>query len=561
MNYSEEIRKKIYGEFCPENTVYAAIYARVSTTNLGQKDSCDNQVAYAMDYIKQHPNISLRKVFVDDGISGKNDDNRPEYQKMLAMIHNGEIQVVIIKDYSRSNRSTNAFELEEILVENDATFINLATGRIDDLEDPDATFARRIQYLVDAKYVEDQSRKARMTQQLRCQNKILSEKDTSFGYKWDSKTKTISINEEEAEIVKWLFNEYVFHNATPASIYRSIKAKGINICERTVNNYIKDERYIGKFYINKWATKLGMGRAKSKKRLLPKSEWVLVERPDLQIVDTAIFNLAQRIHEARISYNAIPTKGEMQARFQGLHKFSNKIFCADCGKAFHYDYADVHKTKPVYRIKSHSNCHNPNRCISEKDIEEITRQALKTTVEGQEKAFAALERTLAECVKASQSNTSEIQNLKKKRANYEKKKANLVDFISEGGLTEQEKTSIRESLHKIIDNIANLDKLIQDSEKNVLDDSYIDEKLNSIRNAISELKNFTVIDRNRIINYIDRIELSSDDSIEICFKYGQLVRLDSVNNRINSETYDSGKMGKNDAPCSLPGAYRHTHRP
>ncbi len=560
MNTAEELKQKIYGEVCPTNTVYAGIYARVSTTNLGQKESCDNQVAYAMDYIAQHPNIRLRSVFVDDGISGKNDENRPEYQKMLKMIHDGEIDVIIIKDYSRANRSTNAFELEEILIENGATFINLATGRIDDLEDPDATFARRIQYLVDAKYVEDQSRKARMTQQLRCQNKILSEKDTSFGYKWNSKTKTISINEEEAEIVKWIFNEYVFRNATPASIYRSLKAKGINICERTVNNYIKDERYIGNFYINKWTTKLGMGRAKSKKRLLPKSEWVLVERPDLQIVNTAIFDLAQRIHEARISYNAIPSKGELQARFQGRHKFSNKIFCADCGKAFHHDFADVHQTKHVYRIKSHSNCKNKNRCISEQDIEGITRQALKTTIEDQDKAFANVEHALSILVKASQSNISEIQNLKKKRAGYEKKKANLVNFISEGGLTEQDKTSIREDLHIIINNITNLNQLIQDSEQNILDDSYIDEKLNSIRNAISELKNFTVIDRNRIINYIDRIELSSDDSIEICFKYGQLFIHNYVNKQIVSETYDSGKMGKTYDRYSLPGAYRRTHR-
>ena len=102
MSYAEELRAKIYGDVCEENSVNAAIYARVSTNNLGQRESCDNQVAYAMDYISQHPNIQLRKVFIDDGISGKNDDNRPQYQQMLQMIRDGEIQVVIIKDYSRS---------------------------------------------------------------------------------------------------------------------------------------------------------------------------------------------------------------------------------------------------------------------------------------------------------------------------------------------------------------------------------------------------------------------------------------------------------------------------
>ncbi|MBO5628329.1 MAG: recombinase family protein [Aeriscardovia sp.] len=559
MGNSEEIRKKIHGKICPENTVYAAIYARVSTTNIGQKDSCDNQVAIAMNYIEQHPNISLRQVFVDDGISGKN-DNRPEYQKMLKMIQSGEIQVVIIKDYSRTSRSLNAFELEEMLVENGVTFINLATGRIDDLEDSDAAFARRIQYLVNAKYTEDQSRKAHMTQQLRCTNKILTAKDSAFGYNWDKNTKIMSINEEQAEIIRWIYYEYVFHNATPASIYKMLKEKGIHMCERTITNRIKDERYIGKFYINIWESKLQTGKKKNKKIKHPKSEWVLIERPDLQIVDPAIFALAQRIHEARISVNAIPTKEAMQARYQGLHLFSNKIFCPDCGKAYHFDYADVKKMKPVYRIKSHSNCNNPKRHILEHDIKEITRQALKNTVDSQEQAFIELERTLTKCVMDSQSNTTEIQKLKKKRANYERKRTNITDFIGEGGLNEQQKDSLRKDLNTILENINSIDSLIQEYESSILDNSYVDEKLNSIRNAINELKNFTVIDRNRIINYIDRIELFSDDSIEISFRYGQLIKLKSLENPSNILLLDSGKMGKNDDPCSWPVAYRRTHR-
>ena len=272
MSYAEELRAKIYGDVCEENYVYAAIYARVSTNNLGQKESCDNQVAYAMDYISQHPNIQLRKIFIDDGISGKNDDNRPQYQQMLQMIRDGEIQVVIIKDYSRSNRSNNSFELEDFLVENDATFINLANGRIDDLEDPDAALARHIQYLVDAKFVKDQSKKGRITHQLRCKNKILSAKDCSYGYDWHKEDKTITKNEEQADIVRRIFEDYVYRNATPASIHKALQDEGINICGRTVSNIISDERYIGKFYINKRTTKLGTGRTKSKRIKLPKEE-------------------------------------------------------------------------------------------------------------------------------------------------------------------------------------------------------------------------------------------------------------------------------------------------
>jgi DNA invertase Pin-like site-specific DNA recombinase/uncharacterized Zn finger protein (UPF0148 family) len=556
MNYAEELRKKIYGEISPENTVYAAIYARVSTNNLGQRESCDNQVAYAMDYISQHPNIQLRKVFIDDGISGKNDDNRPQYQEMLKMIRDGEIQVVIIKDYSRSNRSTNSFEFEDFLVENDATFINLANGQIDDLEDPDAALARHIQYLVDAKFVKDQSKKGRMTHKLRCKNKILSAKDCSYGFNWDPEDKTITINADQAEVVRRIFEDYVFRNGTPASIQRTLKAEGINICGRTVSNIIEDERYIGKFYINKRTTKLGTGRTKSKRIKLPKEQWVLCERPDLQIVDTDLFEIAQRIHSTRITIYEKPDKKTTQARFQGIHKYAGKIFCPVCGKPYQFGFSDRMKTVPVYRIKSHSECQNPIRSIYENDLEEITKKALKKTIDQQEEVCISLEQVLTEIVEASQNNGDEIDRLKKQRASREKQLDNLIDQLSEGGLTEAVKNRIKIKINNITEETDRLTETINDKETNKLDDSYVTEKLASIRAAIADLRNFTSIDRDRILNYIERIDMPPNGDIEILLKSGQVIVAKQHSYSDFSDGDSVGKKGIQDALYLMPEAYQ-----
>ena len=59
--------------------VRVVIYARVSTDNEGQKESCSNQVELAKRYIDNHPNIKLVAIYIDDGISGKNDFTRPQY--------------------------------------------------------------------------------------------------------------------------------------------------------------------------------------------------------------------------------------------------------------------------------------------------------------------------------------------------------------------------------------------------------------------------------------------------------------------------------------------------
>ena len=49
--------------------VTALNYARTSTDNDEQKDSCDNQVAMCNIYLKRYPNIKLaEKPYVDKGI-------------------------------------------------------------------------------------------------------------------------------------------------------------------------------------------------------------------------------------------------------------------------------------------------------------------------------------------------------------------------------------------------------------------------------------------------------------------------------------------------------------
>ena len=49
MTIAETIKAKLYPG--STDTVRAAIYARVSTDNEGQKESCSNQVALAESYI------------------------------------------------------------------------------------------------------------------------------------------------------------------------------------------------------------------------------------------------------------------------------------------------------------------------------------------------------------------------------------------------------------------------------------------------------------------------------------------------------------------------------
>lgn len=545
MTFAEEIREKL--NTGSTDIIRAVIYARVSTDNEGQKESCSNQVSLAEKYIAEHPNIQLIATYIDDGISGKNDFTRPQYNEMLQKLSEDGFDLILTKALSRLNRDElNSLVLNNLLLEHNATVLTLEDRQVHDFEDMNSGLLHSIKYAMDAQFVKQQSINGHKTQELRIARKELSAKDCSFGYDWHREDKSITINQEQAEIVRRIFEDFVYRNGTPASIQRALNNEGINICSRSVSNIIKDERYIGKFYINKRTTKLGTGRTKSKRIELPKEQWVLCERPDLQIVDTELFELAQRIHHSRITIYEKPDKKTVQAHFQGMHLFAGKIFCPVCGKPYRHDYADRKKTTSIYRIANHKDCPNKVSRIYEADLEEMTRITLKQVVEEQGNVLSSLEKTLIECVEASKNNGDEISNLKKQRASKEKKKDSLFDVLMNGELSDKVKHEAATRLNALSNEIDNLTAIIEDKESNKLSFSYVTDKITEIKAAITELKNFKTIDRDRILNYVDRIDLPPNGDVDITLKSGQIITFKQQQTDDFSDGDSVGKMRKQD---------------
>ncbi len=522
VNYATNIRDRI---FSADKTapVYAAIYARVSTDNEGQKESCANQVDMATTFIAQHPNIILKGTYIDDGVSGKSDYGRPQYNNLLRAIELDKIDLIITKSMSRLNRDEyNSFGLINLLREKDATIYTIEDACLHDFEDRKERIFNSIKFAMDADYVSDQSEKGRMTQKLRCERKQLTAKDISFGYKWHKETKTISVVPEESEIVNYIYEEYVYKSKTPADIHRALKQKGVTICVRTVNNILLDERYIGNFYINKKTTKLGGGKHNSRRINLPKNQWVLVERDDLRIVDRDLFDMAQKIRLAKQQIYNSSDLFSPQARYAGTHKYAGKIFCACCGKPYRFTRSDAKQKVPIYRLKLHSDCANKNNRIDEADIDQITRQALKVTIGKQTEICNQLLNVLKECV-TSASDKNNLESLKRDKSRAEAKIARLLDELAGDNLTEVAKPHIESKLNDLSNELILIDEAIKQKEGLIRDDNYVQAKMSEIKVALAELLDFKHVNREQILNYIEMYTIEESGDINLILKTGKTI--------------------------------------
>lgn len=207
-NIAQSIRTKMEtGE-----TVFALNYARTSTDSDEQKDSCDNQVAMCSIYLKRYPNVKLaEEPYVDKGISGKSNIGRDAFAEMLERVKQGDIDLIIVKTKARLCRSKAlATMLEEMMRDYKFSILTLSDGQIYDSADRSSRLINGIKDVIDEDYVWGQSEYGKMTHQLRCERKILTNNNVVFGYAWNKETKNIEINEEEAKIInKYLSGMYI----------------------------------------------------------------------------------------------------------------------------------------------------------------------------------------------------------------------------------------------------------------------------------------------------------------------------------------------------------------
>lgn len=82
-----------------------ALYCRLSRDDESQGDSNSivNQKAYLSRYAKEH-SFRNTEFFVDDGYTGAN-FQRPDWQRMMALVEDGKIGTIITKDMGRIGRN------------------------------------------------------------------------------------------------------------------------------------------------------------------------------------------------------------------------------------------------------------------------------------------------------------------------------------------------------------------------------------------------------------------------------------------------------------------------
>ena len=180
-------------------------YARVSTDHEEQLNSLENQVMYFENYIKSQVNWIFVPGYIDEGISGTSVKKRDNFVKMINDSKNGVFNLILTKEISRFSRNTvDSIKYTQELLQNNVG-VYFLNDNINTFE-TDSELRLTIMSSIAQDEIRKLSERIRFGYKRSIEKGIVTGNDNFYGYK-KNKGK-LEIVEEEAELVRLIFNEY-----------------------------------------------------------------------------------------------------------------------------------------------------------------------------------------------------------------------------------------------------------------------------------------------------------------------------------------------------------------
>src|SRR5574344_1435351 len=318
----------------PEKKLRVCAYCRVSTTNEEQVDSFNSQVTYYKTLIANNPDWVNAGVYADEGITGTAAEKRPDFMRMIGDCMAGKIDLILVKSISRFARNTvDTLNYVRILKEK-RVYIRFEEEHIDTATEQGELLITVLSAVAQQE-VQNTSEHVKKGLSMMMSKGELVGFNSCLGYDYDEKTKKITVNPKEAEIVRYIFDRYVEGIGTTV-LARELEERGWKTKyesghwnDSTIIGLLKNEKYKGDLLQGKTFTVDPI----SKKRLVNngESDQFYIADHHEPIVSKEDWENANAILKKRSYVRKLNPDGT-RTRFSRQYVFSSICECGFCGR-------------------------------------------------------------------------------------------------------------------------------------------------------------------------------------------------------------------------------------
>ncbi|MBR3524136.1 MAG: recombinase family protein [Bacilli bacterium] len=486
-------------------------YGRVSTDKDEQLNSLTNQANYFNDMIDGIKNWNHVGSYADEGISGTQVYKREDFLRMIEDARLGKFDMIVTKEISRFARNTiDSIKYTQLLLSY-GVIVFFISDNINTIN-PDSEFRLTLM----ASMAQDEVRKLSERVKFGIRRSI---KDGKLGggnlYGYNKKDCVLTINEDEAKVVKKIFELYASGEYGFTKIGEMLANEGHYtragkvFSMPTLKKMIRNPRYKGWFTANLSEVEDYKTHKKINK---PREEWIMYKDESGRvpaIIDEELWDKANQVHNERMSKwnkNVLNKEFYLENR-----NYTSKIFCMEHNTTFIRSASCKRKENPVWQCNEFlrhgiKGCATPR--LFEKHLDEIFATMLEKIVDNRDEILNSITNDYVSLIKES-NNSYDVDNLKAKLREQQTLKDRLLDMSLRNMINDNE---FMEKNKSISDEIASLNKQILVIESNKESTAYYDKIVEQIRN---ELKPKLDIRKNigKYFNlFIDKVFVSKIDN-------------------------------------------------
>lgn len=349
-----------------------AAYVRVSTDGEEQLNSFQSQKQYYTEKISKNSEWAFVGIYADEAITGTKTVKREGFLNMIKDCMDGQIDIILTKSISRFSRNlVDTLQYVRLLKDKNIAIV-FEKENINTLS-MESEMALALLSTLAQNEVESLSANVKMGIKMKMKRGEMMGFNGCLGY--DYHPEEITVNEEEAKVVRWIFEQYnmgygAYTIANQLTQLGKKNKKGkVKWTDSGIRGIISNEKYKGDLLLGKTFTVDPI----SKRRLenMGEEDQFYIKEHHEPIVSVEVWEKAQEIRKKRFKENVMVIEGTRE-KYTRKYALSSLCECGFCGtnlsRRSHNQ--DTRTKKPVWKCRTATN-KGRSKCPHSKALDEV----------------------------------------------------------------------------------------------------------------------------------------------------------------------------------------------
>ena len=488
----------------------AVAYCRVSTDKADQLNSMEAQKEFFTEYTKRTGD-SLIRLYADEGISGTKTKNRKEFQRMMADAEHGLFDLVLVKDISRFSRNTvdllqNVRRLKALGIETQFLTANM-------------TNMGNSEFVLTMFGALAQEESANTSKRVKFGKKLNAEKgrvpNIVYGYdKTIGDYFKLAINEAEAAVIRQVYRWYIDEGYGSARIAAMLNEQGVRTkrdCQWSQNavcRILSNELYTGKIINGKQEIADFLTGRRAEK---DESEWMVVDKPGLRIIEPETFERAQQVMKSR--GRAFKVDRERQSN---KYLFSTLIKCKECGWSFRRIVRTYKNTYVRWACSGH-NGNGADSCpnavtLDEDDLAATLQSYFSELLRSKKNVRQYVVNEFQRVYRAKDENANYEKELSARLAKLQKTRQKYMDLYADDLISREE---LNEKIGGARQEIGRLENELKLVSYQLTKGEQLEQILDSTFRQIEDIADVRQMTNAQLKRIIQKIEVGKDGDVDI----------------------------------------------